>query len=289
MGVVVEAQQSRLTQRGPDDGGALEIIRRGSRLTWVFAVAGVIFAFMVGWRIWQQLFAWEYGLDVQASAYDTYWHSLLAFNLAVITLGGGAALLMLARGCKTCVEHRATYGHVLHKHEAQHIWRLWAIIAGFGVSLYGFGYFAEQDASWHQVAVRDTAFTPSHIVLFWGIAPIAVVMAASIYLYAATRVPKVYAKGVPLSLALFVSGVFLLFVWVAFNEWGHSFWIAEELFSAPLHWGFVIFAFMAFGLLSVFVQTLARLMKIAGDELAAQGGSAPPRAEATEATPAARA
>ncbi|HWV47806.1 MAG TPA: methane monooxygenase/ammonia monooxygenase subunit C, partial [Nitrospira sp.] len=26
---------------------------------------------------------------------------------------------------------------------------------------------------------------------------------------------------------------------VGLNEWGHAFWFVDELFSAPLHWGFV--------------------------------------------------
>ncbi len=26
---------------------------------------------------------------------------------------------------------------------------------------------------------------------------------------------------------------------VGLNEWGHAFWFVDELFAAPLHWGFV--------------------------------------------------
>lgn len=234
----------------------------GDSLRWILPVAGLVIALEVLWRVYEWQFAWKYGLDSTSASFRTYWHGLLFFNLALITFGGGAALAWLMRGCRTCAEHRDTYGEVLPAHEIGHVWRVWAGIAGFAVSLYGFAYFAEQDAAWHQVTIRDTAFTPSHTVLFWGIAPLAVLIAACIYVYAVTRLPKIYAKGVPLSLALFFTGVFLLFVWVAFNEWGHSFWIAEELFSAPLHWGFVAFAFMAFGLIGVFTQTLSRVIDI---------------------------
>lgn len=238
------------------------ISKKGGSLRWVLPVAGTVFALEVLWRIYEWRYAWDYGLDSTTSDFRQYWHGLLYFNLALITIGGGVALAWLMRGCRTCTEHRDTYGEVLPEHEIGHVWRTWAGIAGFAISLYGFAYFAEQDAAWHQVTIRDTAFTPSHTVLFWGIAPLAVLVAACIYVYAVTRLPKIYAKGVPLSLALFFTGVFLLFVWVAFNEWGHSFWIAEELFSAPLHWGFVAFAFMAFGLIGVFTQTLKRVIEI---------------------------
>jgi methane/ammonia monooxygenase subunit C len=37
-----------------------------------------------------------------------------------------------------------------------------------------------------------------------------------------------------------IAGPLMILPNVGLNEWGHAFWFMEELFSAPLHWGFVI-------------------------------------------------
>ena len=42
---------------------------------------------------------------------------------------------------------------------------------------------------------------------------------------------------------------------VGLNEWGHAFWFMEELFVAPLHWGFVILGWFAMGWMGIVVQT----------------------------------
>lgn len=244
------------------EGSASDIARGGDGLKWALGTGGAVLSVLLFYRIWQLAFAWDYGLDANAPEFSYYWISLLIANLVGISLFGGLACLFVARGCRECAHQRAEHGAVSAVHEMKHIWRLWSIIAGFTVALFSFGFFAEQDAAWHQAVVRDTAFTPSHITLFFGAVPIAIVLAAVIYLYAATRVPHIYARGVPVSLAIFMAGIFLLFMWVAFNEWGHSFWIAEELFSAPLHWGFVVMAFLALALITVFTQTMGRMIEL---------------------------
>jgi methane/ammonia monooxygenase subunit C len=248
------------------EGSASDIARGGDGLKWALGTGGAVLSVLLFYRIWQLAFAWDYGLDANAPEFSYYWISLLIANLVGISLFGGLACLFVARGCRECAHQRAEHGAVSAVHEMKHIWRLWSIIAAFTVALFSFGFFAEQDAAWHQAVVRDTAFTPSHITLFFGAVPIAIVLAAVIYLYAATRVPHIYARGVPVSLAIFMAGIFLLFMWVAFNEWGHSFWIAEELFSAPLHWGFVVMAFLAFALISVFTMTMGRMVELLESE-----------------------
>jgi len=252
--------------------GALQLIQRGSDLRWAWVVLGPALAVMVFWRIYQQLFAWKYGLDAKSSGFRDWWTTLLLANLIGIGLVGSVMMFRISRGCRECAAQRAAHGDVSPEHEVQHIWRLWALIAGFTVMFLGFAYFAEEDASWHAITIRDTAFTVTHIPLFYGAAPMTIMMAGAIYLYGATRLPKIYAKGVPLSLALLVAGTFMLFTWVAFNEWGHSFWIAEERFSAPLHWGFVLFGVMAFALVSVFIQTVERVVAIGVGEAEREAG-----------------
>ncbi len=50
---------------------------------------------------------------------------------------------------------------------------------------------------------------------------------------------------------------------VGFNEWGHTFWIMEEIFSAPLHAGFVVFAWAALCLGGILMQAIPRIVELA--------------------------
>ena len=49
---------------------------------------------------------------------------------------------------------------------------------------------------------------------------------------------------------------------VAANEWGHSLWISEEIFSVPFHWPFVIYGWLAAGMFAVWGETLVRMFEI---------------------------
>ena len=114
-----------------------------------------------------------------------------------------------------------------------------------GLVVYRFGVsgccscFPEQDACWHQVIIRGTSFTPSHVVVFYGSFPMYIVCGVASYLYAMTRLP-LYARGTSFPLVMAIAGPLMILPNVGLNEWGHAFWFMEELFSAPLHWGFVI-------------------------------------------------
>ena len=65
---------------------------------------------------------------------------------------------------------------------------MWLGVYLFGV-YWGGSFFTEQDASWHQVIIRDTSFTPSHVVVFYGSFPMYIVCGVASYLYAMTRLP----------------------------------------------------------------------------------------------------
>jgi methane/ammonia monooxygenase subunit C len=58
------------------------------------------------------------------------------------------------------------------------------------------------------------------------------------YLYAQTRLP-LYSQATSFPLVAAVVGPMMILPNVGLNEWGHAFWFVDELFSAPLHWGFV--------------------------------------------------
>jgi methane/ammonia monooxygenase subunit C len=51
---------------------------------------------------------------------------------------------------------------------------------------------------------------------------------------------------------------------VGLNEWGHTFWFMEELFVAPLHYGFVFFGWFAFAAGGVIIQIFRRVTEICG-------------------------
>src|SRR6185437_4848267 len=50
---------------------------------------------------------------------------------------------------------------------------------------------------------------------------------------------ELYSKATSFALVAAVVGPMFILPNVGLNEWGHAFWFVDELFSAPLHWGFV--------------------------------------------------
>lgn len=237
------------------------VSRGGSILSIIIAV-GAVLTLGLGWRIYQQLWAFEKGLDSHMPEFDKYWLSLALFNMTVLPAAAGtwyAWMWISARRLPT---------EMTREDEGRRLWNLWLLIAAFTAAV-GFGgsYAAEQDATWHQVVTRDTAFTPSHDVLFYGAFPLMIYLAAGTYLYGRTRLPHIYGgKRFPVSFALMIGGSLLLVFQVAMNEFGHSFFQAEEVFSAPLHWPFVIFAYLLAATFSVWFETLPRLFELARQE-----------------------
>ena len=81
-------------------------------------------------------------------------------------------------------------------------------------------------------------------------------------MYAQTRLPHFATKGCSIALPDRVVGPFMIFPNVGLNEWGHTFWFMEELFVAPLHWGFVFFGWMALAVFGVTLQILGRIKEL---------------------------
>jgi methane/ammonia monooxygenase subunit C len=86
------------------------------------------------------------------------------------------------------------------------------------------------------------------------------------FAYAKTRIPY-FAKGWSVSYLMLVIGPFMIFPNVGLNEWGHTFWFMEELFVAPLHWGFVFFAWFILAMFGVFLQVQPRMRELIGAQL----------------------
>ncbi len=210
------------------------------------------------WRAWQQAYAFDKGLDTTEPGFGAYWLSLFAVNVAVLPLAVTAWYAWIY------LSGRRLPADLTPAQELRRIWILWLHTVAVAVAAYwGGSYFAEQDAAWHQVTMRDTAFTPSHVALFYGAFPLILYAATGAYLYARTRLPGTFGgRRFPLPFLLPIAGALLLLFQVAFTEFGHTFWEAEEVFSAPLHWPFVAFAYLLGGVLAVWFQTLPRAIEL---------------------------
>src|SRR5262249_521156 len=120
------------------------------------------------------------------------------------------------------------------------------------------------DATWHQTLIRDTEFTPSHIILFYLTMPLYIILGVGGLLYAHTRLPYYDARTKGWSLPYFwaVSGPPLTPFTFPFNNWGLTLWIMEEIFSASLHWGFAVLGWTALGFFGLFLQVVPRMLEL---------------------------
>jgi len=240
---------------------ATPVRRGGSYISIVIAFA-VIAVIGLSWRGYQQAFGLSKGLDSHNPEFTKYWLTVALANMTLLPAAAGAWYVwMWVSGKKLPTE-------MTREDEGRRLWNLWLIILSFCTAVYiGGSYAAEQDASWHQIVTRDTAFTPSHDVLFYGAFPLMIYLAAGSYIYARTRLPHLYGgKLLPVSFTLMVVGSLLLLFQVAMNEFGHSFFQAEEVFAAPLHWPFVIFAYLLASTFAVWFGTLPRIIELARQE-----------------------
>ena len=228
-------------------------------LSWYFnmplLIGGIVLiaVLCIGARLYQQQFGWWYGLDSTQPEFQTYWMTLLYAELIIISVVGVAlsGYVWLTR------DH-----HLDKLTPTVELKRYITFITGLLIYAWTFywagSFFAEQDASWHQVVVRDTSFTPSHIIVFYFMFPLFIIQGVAVLIYATTRLP-LYAKGVSIPLMMAVVGPFMLLPNVGFNEWGHAFWIMEEYFTVPLHYGFVFFGWSILALGGILVQVMSRL------------------------------
>jgi methane/ammonia monooxygenase subunit C len=221
---------------------------------------GILTAIYMGFRIYQGAYGVSTGLDSTEPAFEVYWMRLFYFNVTFVTLFAG-----LSWGWLWFTRDK-NLDKLEPKEEIRRYLTLTMWISVYTFAVYWAGsYFAEQDNSWHQVAIRDTPFTANHIIEFYFNFPMYIILGGCAWLYARTRLP-LYAKGISLPLTLAVVGPFMILVSVGFNEWGHTFWFREEFFAAPIHWGFVIGVWFALGVGGILLQGTTRMIELL-DEL----------------------
>ena len=254
MATLARATAGVRTQRGE-----VPLARRVLNLTNIWMGLAGITVVMVAARIYQLLFAWTKGLDSFSPEFQTYWWNLV---LAEWGLEGVAAALLWGWLWQT---RDRTVDKLAPEVELKRYFNLimWLMAYAF-VVIFAASFFAEQDATWHQTLVRDTEFTPSHIILFYLTMPLYIILGVGGLLYAHTRLPYYDSrkKGWSLPYLWVVVGPALILVNVAFNEWGHTFWIMEEIFAAPLHWGFAVLGWTALGFFGLFLQVVPRMLEL---------------------------
>jgi methane/ammonia monooxygenase subunit C len=205
------------------------------------------------YRWYQQEYSFTVGLDYFADEFQVYWMRLLYIQLTVITLAGaiGVPLLWFTRP-------KDTSSMSPHKELTIYYTILSFIAVGSVAVVAILGLFVEADAAWHQTTIRDTDFTPTHIGLFYFAIPIGLVALVLSFVWMHTRMPD-FVNRVSVPMALMVAGPVLIMPNLGLNEWGHTFFYAEELFAAPIHWGFVVLGWALFAVGGFVIQCLDRM------------------------------
>ncbi len=260
----------------------------------VLAIAGLAVIYF-GARWYQAVYAWSKGLDAFAPEFELYWMNFLYVELA---LEAAAAAVLWGWLWKTRDRHVEQYwmhflaretaleritGQALKELLSKKLDRSLAMLtpreelqrnlthliwlAAYAWALFwGLSFFTEQDATWHQTVIRDTDFTPSHIVVFYLSYPMFILVGGGAFLYAKTRVPY-FVKGLSIPYLMLVVGPFMILPNVGLNEWGHTFWFMEEIFAASLHWGFVVLGWFALSIMGVLLQVFASILYLIKPDL----------------------
>lgn len=226
----------------------------------LFILAFVFITVMfVCYRLYQQAYGWSAGLDVTQPEFEKYWMTLVKIQLPVLFglcfLTWGYLWMTRDRDMTKLdkrVELRRYFGLTM-----------WLVMYTFAV-YWTTSFFGEGDGVWHQTVIRDTSFTPSHNVLFYACIPTYIFFGVGSFIYAMTRLPA-FSKGISVAHVLGVLGPFLILPNLGFNEWGHAYWLTEEIFSHPLHWGFVVLGWNALALPGVAMQMLQRMIVLFRD------------------------
>lgn len=245
----------------------------------------VMFAFFMLVRLYEQAFGFSAGLDSFSDEFQTYWMTILWVELPLLGLAFVGIMAYLWKTRERDIDN------VAPREELRRYFVLLTWLAVYAMALYwGASFYTEQDGTWHQTVTRDTDFTPSHILEFYLSYPIYILMGTGAFMYAKTRIP-LFARGFSIAFLLLFVGPFMIFPNVGLNEWGHTFWFMEEIFVAPLHWGFVFFGWMALAIFGVVLQILGRLRELcatSGFEDACvfdEGGALAPDTEVTAPAP----
>lgn len=195
-----------------------EVANTASLLNKKAMLAGAaLYVVFYGWVRWYEgVYGWSAGLDSFAPEFETYWMNFLYIEMIaeIVTASVLWGYLWKSRDRKVM---SITPREELRRHFTHWVW-----LVMYGIAIYyGASYFTEQDGTWHQTIVRDTDFTPSHVIEFYLSYPIYIITGVAAFLYAKTRLPT-YQNGLPLQYLVSVIGPFMILPNVGLNEWGYQ-------------------------------------------------------------------
>ena len=219
-------------------------------------IMAIILPLLGLYRWYMEATAFTVGLDYFEPEFQTYWMSWFYGQLALFAFVGATALpwLWFTRPSAEDVLSMSA------RDELGVYMLIFTVMAMLGLLIPSIlGLWVEADAAWHQVTIRDTDFTPTHIQLFYGVLPAGAVALIIGLFWLHTRMPN-YVGRVSIPLIMIASTPLLIMPNLGFNEWGHTFFYAEELFAAPVHWGFVVLGWGLFALSGFFLECLNRVL-----------------------------
>lgn len=225
-------------------------------------IAGVALVYLAS-RIYLHSYAFTKGLDYFEPEFGAYWMSLFWAQAVLCTtiFFGVVGYLWFTR--------ERSPETVTPEVELARYFKFIAWLVGYTLVVLILGPIAgESDAAWHQVVIRDTDFTPTHIGLFYLGFPALMIFGAGSFFYAKTRLPM-HAKQTLIPLGIAIGGPVLVMPTVGLNEWGHTFFYAEEIFGAPIHWGFAALGLALIALGGVVVHLIIRMQELI-DEVTAR-------------------
>lgn len=224
-------------------------------------IIGIALVYFVA-RAYLHAFAYTKGLDYFEPEFATFWMSV--FWLQVFLCSTAFAGIM---GYLWITRERSP-DTVQPEVELSRYFKFITWLTGYTAVVLILGPFAgESDAAWHQVVIRDTDFTPTHIGLFYLGFPALLITGVGSFLYAKTRLPM-HAKKTLVPLGIAIGGPILVLPTVGLNEWGHTFFYAEEIFGAPIHWGFAALGLALIALGGVVVHLLIRMKELIDEVVA---------------------
>ena len=224
-------------------------------MAWFVLAVAALATIFVAYRIFLEVYGFSTGLDATAPEFQSTWMRLLYIQLPVIILAEIACWTYLI------VTRDRNLAAITPELEFKRLFYVTLWLLAYTVAVFPVGFWTEADATWHQLTMRDTAFTPTHVSLFYGMVPMYLFFGVGAFIYAMTRTPT-FARGISFMFLLAVIGPFLILPNIGFNEWGHAFWLTEEIFSHPLHWGFVVLGISGLALAGVAAQVAMRLREL---------------------------
>jgi methane/ammonia monooxygenase subunit C len=219
-------------------------------------VIAAVTPLLIFYRWYMESTAFTVGLDYFEPEFQTYWMSWFYGQLTFFAVVGAVGLpwLWLTRPSREEVMAMPA------RDELGVYMLIFTFLGTLSILVPAIlGLWVEADAAWHQVTIRDTDFTPTHIQLFYGLIPAMAVAIVFGLLWLHTRMPDYVGR---FSVPLFMVGCAPLLIMpnLGYNEWGHTFFYAEELFAAPVHWGFVMLGWGLFAISGFFLESIKRML-----------------------------